>query len=109
MSELYILNENKIPVPVNLDDDPIMLMWGSFMQKEDRIVAKTKVGDAYVSTVFLGVNHNFSGKGPPILWETMVFGGKHDQEWMDRCSGTWEQAEAMHQNMVNRLKRDLHE
>ena len=26
-----------------------------------------------VSTVWLGVNHNFSGVGPPIIFETMVF------------------------------------
>jgi len=28
-----------------------------------------------VSTVFLGIDHNFSGEGPPLLYETMVFGG----------------------------------
>lgn len=36
-----------------------------------------------VSTVFLGIDHNFSMVGPPVLWETMVFGcpegGKLDQ------------------------------
>ena len=29
--------------------------------------------EIYVSTVFLGIDHNF-GDGPPILYETMVFG-----------------------------------
>jgi hypothetical protein len=28
-----------------------------------------------VSTVFLGVDHNFFGVGGPILFETMIFGG----------------------------------
>jgi hypothetical protein len=31
-----------------------------------------------VSTVFLGLDHDLSGNGPPILWETMVFGGPLD-------------------------------
>ena len=31
-----------------------------------------------VSTVFLGIDHSF-GEGPPILWETMIFDGPHDQ------------------------------
>lgn len=31
-----------------------------------------------VSTVFLGMDHAF-GFGPPVLWETMVFGGKLDK------------------------------
>lgn len=28
---------------------------------------------ARVSTVFLGLDHNFGSGGPPILWETMIF------------------------------------
>jgi hypothetical protein len=43
------------------------------------------------------------GEGPPILWETMVFGGPMDQE-QDRCGGSREQAEAMHAHMVKRVK-----
>jgi hypothetical protein len=46
-----------------------------------------------VSTVFLGLDHAW-GKGPPMLFETMIFGGEHDQ-YQERCS-TWEQAEEMH-------------
>lgn len=32
-----------------------------------------------VSTVFLMLDHSFMG-GPPVLWETMVFGGPSDGE-----------------------------
>ena len=42
-------------------------------------VAKDAVGDAEISTVFLGINHQY-GDGPPVLWETMIFGGSHDQD-----------------------------
>ena len=34
----------------------------------------------YVSTVFLGLDHNFMGVGPPLLWESLVFGGEYDGE-----------------------------
>jgi hypothetical protein len=45
-----------------------------------RMVAKTTVSDTVqVSTVFLGLDHNHGDDGPPILWETMIFGGPHDQ------------------------------
>lgn len=74
--------------------------------KCSRIVAKTKVGEAEVSTVFLAINHSWSD-GPPLLFETMCFGlpeGHPLKDYQDRCS-TWEQAEAMHAEAVAKLKR----
>lgn len=68
----------------------------------DRRVAETSVGEAWISTVFLGIDHQFDRDGPPMLFETMVFGGAHDQEQL-RCS-TWEEAEIQHQEMVDRVK-----
>lgn len=38
----------------------------------------TERGTVGVSTVFLVLDHNHSGVGPPVLWETMVFGGPDD-------------------------------
>jgi hypothetical protein len=43
-----------------------------------RIIQQTSQGDVTVSTVFLMFDHNFRNDGPPILWETMIFGGKHN-------------------------------
>ena len=39
----------------------------------DRGVALTDTQLHSVSTVFLGIDHNHWGHGPPILFETMVF------------------------------------
>lgn len=94
----YVLNENGSPIV-----EPDFMKWAEWFEKADRHVADEKVGNVRVSTVFLGLNHNFSQDGSPILWETMVFGGKLDQE-QDRCSGSKEQAEAMHAKMVERVK-----
>ena len=45
-------------------------------------VAATEIGEVMVSTVFLVLNHNYTGDGPPVLYETMIFGGPHsDRQW----------------------------
>jgi len=61
-------------------------------------VAITDLGkDRCVSTVFLGLDHNFLGK-VPHLFESAIF-GKGETNIFDRCS-TWEEAEAMHERAV---------
>ena len=44
-------------------------MW---LQTADTRVAETHVGDYWISTVFLGLDHSFH-HGPPVLFETMIF------------------------------------
>lgn len=51
-----------------------------------------------VATVGLGVNHAF-GDGPPIIFETMVFGPENADEYMQRYA-TEEQARAGHAETV---------
>ncbi len=66
---------------------------------QQRVVQQTQVNEwAWVSTVFLGLDHNYYDDGPPLLFETMCFWGGDGQE-QTRCS-TWLQAEAMHREMV---------
>lgn len=75
MSDCYILKDGK---PVKVKD---LIEWARWFEKsKERIVKLTTIkNDIRVSTVFLGLDHNYSGKGKPILWETMIFGGPHDQ------------------------------
>ncbi len=61
-------------------EEPDLLTWSRWFENADaeRTVAQTQVSpDVLVSTVFLGLDHNW-GEGPPILWETMIFGGPQD-------------------------------
>jgi hypothetical protein len=44
-----------------------------------------------VSTVFLGLDHNFLRTGPPVLFETMIFGVPFVSEWQRRYC-TWDEA-----------------
>lgn len=75
--------------------------WAKRFETAERRVALDNINGVKVSTVFLGLDHNF-GSGPPLLFETMVFGGKYDQEqW--RYS-TWDEAEQGHKRIVEEVK-----
>lgn len=97
----YILNAAGVPV-----EEPDFMKWAMWLETAKRTVGCTAAGGVTVSTVFLGLDHNFGSKGPPVLWETAVItNGKHlnsPQEWdiTERCSGSREQAEAMHARLV---------
>lgn len=86
----------------NPQEEPDLMKWAEWMERPERIVKRERIEDCDVSTVFLGLDHQY-GDGPPILWETMVFGGKLDMA-QDRCSGLRYNAESMHQRMVDKVK-----
>ena len=68
---------------------------------EEKRVAQTTVEEADVSTVWLGLDHCF-GDGPPLIFETMIFGGEHgENQW--RYS-TEEAAKAHHAALVEALR-----
>ena len=91
----YILNDKGEPM---LCDD--IVTWANWFEAADRRVAITQVEGCIVSTAFLGIDYSFSG--PPIVWETMVFKGE-ESLWFDRCGGSREQAEAMHDRMCRKI------
>lgn len=75
-----------------------------------KVVAKTKVGDKEVSTVWLGLDHRFdadplASDKPPIIFETMIFpqGDIMMEEYMERYS-TEEEAIAGHKKAVEELR-----
>ncbi|MEX2492188.1 MAG: hypothetical protein WD425_10550 [Nitrospirales bacterium] len=74
--------------------------FGEWVETADRVVSHTQVADIEVSTVFLGIDHQFFA-GPPLLFETMVFGGDLDQTCR-RCS-TWDEAEAQHEAILSEV------
>jgi len=74
--DTFILDAEGNPV-----EEPDTARWGKWFQThgDERIIEQTQIGSSTVSTVFLGLNHNF-GPGLPILWETLVLGGALDGE-----------------------------
>lgn len=75
----------------------------------DRRVAKTHLWwGGYVSTVWLGLDHNFYSDGPPLIFETMVFpSNSYDELDMARYS-TEAEAKAGHERMVKVWKYSIH-
>lgn len=39
---------------------------------------QTPIGPLWVSTVWLGIDHNHGGHGPPVIFETMIFKVRKD-------------------------------
>lgn len=99
----WLLDANHQPVPAS-----DFIEWARWFENMDnRRVALTVIDgpDFYVSTVFLGLDHNHFGSGDPVLFETMIFGAPdhlHINDWPLRCC-TWEQAETLHWAVVHRL------
>lgn len=76
----YVLDARGNPMP-----EQDTLAWVLWYGEHDRTLALTEFAWGVVSTIFLGLDHNFLPMGnplnyKPILWETMVFGGHLDQE-----------------------------
>lgn len=67
--------------------------WLDSVGLEGKRVAFDKIGEVDVSTIFLGMDHGYP-PGPPMWFETMIFGGPHDQ-YQERYE-TWEEAERGH-------------
>lgn len=93
LSDHYILNDDHTVRKAEL------MEWArAFEDMSKRRVALDKVGGASISTVFLGLDHSFGG-GPPLIFETLIQGGEHDQD-MWRYS-TWDEAVEGHKKAVS--------
>lgn len=95
MTDLYILDNQK---PYPCED---LKTWAQWMENNSRVVKQETVNNSRISTVFLGLDHNFF-EGEPLLFETMIFGGQHDH-YQKRCS-TWERALLQHQHAIELVK-----
>ncbi len=96
--DIYILDDSRNAIRCGMDE------WGEFMSDPSkRIVARSTLSVSEVSTVFLGMDHSFM-EGPPLLFETMVFGGKHDG-YMERYC-TWEEAQAGHDRVCYMVDKE---
>ena len=98
----WILDENHTPVPAAK-----IVEWAIFNEAVNRrCVAETDVTpEVRVSTVFLGIDHNYSSEGLPVLFETMAFGGPLD-DFQERYS-SWEEAEIGHELTVARIRQEM--
>lgn len=101
MSQRYILDAQGEPVI-----EPDLMRWAHWMESHvhARRVMISEIGEITVSTVFLATDHSF-GHGPPVLWETMVFGapepwGEYQWRYTSRL-----EALAKHDQIVEHVRR----
>jgi hypothetical protein len=117
---LYILDpeigNGQVPIPC---DD--FLVWAEWMAIADRRVALDMVGTIRLSTIFIGLDHQFS-EGPPLLFETMAF-DESDQrthtlsdlsatfsetvDWIWGRYSTWEDALWSHKEWLEKLQASV--
>jgi hypothetical protein len=77
-----------------------LLEWAADLEKGNR-VKLTNLSNKYrVSTVWLGLDHNLSGIGKPLIFETMVFKGNSLSEKDIMRYATETEAITGHKKMV---------
>ncbi len=94
--QTYVLDDAGNPV---IETD--IARWGEWFERsrrtsyhgDPRRVAISQIAQYRISTVFLASDHSF-GAGPPVLWETMVFG-----------SGAWDQYQERYTSRADALAR----
>jgi hypothetical protein len=129
--EIFILmdylRETLTDGPLNLSHGPLagyydwdglpMMFWewafkGEYLNKH---VGDDIINGWCVSTIWLGINHNFFFKEPPIIFETMIF--KEDENWpyhedlegyQERYS-TYEEALKGHEKACEEIKNTTQE
>jgi hypothetical protein len=78
---------------------------GKWFEGANRHVGDTGItSECRVSTVFLGIDHRFHGNGPPLLFETMIFGGPLDQE---QWRYSWDDADVGHRAAVRKARKAI--
>ena len=99
----WYLDDDGQPQPWPDDDD--LMGWATWLEHADRKICRdVSFGDdgfVTVSTVFLGLNHSFGGD-KPVLFETMIFGGEHDE--LQARYHTRKEAEEGHETIVQILR-----
>lgn len=103
MLDKYLLIEGKVVKVENIDD------WLKQVSNAMRPVKQTHVKESLISTAFLGLDHRFTMTPsepplPPILFESMVFGGPL-HEYQERYC-TIEEALEKHDKLVKRVIRE---
>lgn len=115
MKTLYAILDESGNVLTNIP----MLEWAHWFERNraQQRIGNDEIEGHLVSTVFLGLNHQFHPKAKPLWFETMVFGPyatvgpfgpERNSLWHERCE-TKSEAVIQHQEGVQWLKSYLTE
>lgn len=96
MADLFYDKEGR-PIP--------LMVWASlFGDWEYKCVAETYVGPYRVSTIWLGLDHDFFRTGRPLIFEMMVFGPEGASDVDCRRYTTEADALAAHEETVTVIR-----
>lgn len=85
-----------------------MQQWGEWFEKSNPRVDYTEVTDTCsVSTIFLGLDNRLYGKGPPIVFETMIFGAPESIDRRQWRYSSWDDAVIGHKAAVRKCRAAL--
>jgi len=96
---------DKYGVPISLGQYVAL-----FEDRDYRRVAWTDLGAVQISTVWLGIDHNFGQTGSPVIFETMIFGLLADLDLTDRTQwrySTLEEAQSGHEQVVAEVQKQI--
>lgn len=83
--------------------------WSSLLEFSDRHIGDETKDGYRISTVLLGLDHDYFGRGDPIIFETMIFEEDTVNDvYMERYC-TKEEAELGHKYAVENLSKILKE
>ena len=87
----YVMDKNGVVI-----EEPEPLAFAKWFETADRQIAENYLTEqeveVRVSTVFLGIDHNpqsaydIKDNTDPVLFETMIFGGEHDEYQERYCT-----------------------
>ena len=86
-----------------------MRRWAAWFEtSSNRRVGYTEITPQLnVSTVFLACDHRYNNKGPPILFETMIFGGPDSIDQACWRYSSWDDAVTGHKAAVRRARQAI--
>ena len=70
---MYYIMQNMRPQPAKFFE------YAAWSETHNRTIDRTEVGEVLISTVFRGIDQSI-GEGPPLLFETRIYGGEFDGE-----------------------------
>jgi len=97
---LYITDADGVPMPEPNQD---LMAWARFMGDwEHKYLKCDTLGRATIQTIFRGQDTRMQPDGEPMLFETMVYGGKLHREMQEYAT----RADAVrgHEAMVKRVE-----
>ena len=83
--------------------------WALWYEGFDNSILKTDLDGYTVSTIFLGIDHNFGNEGPPLIFETMVFHPDGTPCKYQKRHSTRFDAEVYHAAVVASMRRLMRE